>query len=270
MKTLILSLLLLSSLPALSITNGSTAKLRDYPWQVSVQNSKGEHFCGGSIISARFILTAAHCLYGKKVSDLKVLSGGEGGLGQLKKLPAPKKITIHPEYTEWKTTVKKADIALLELSSDIKMGPSTQVVKLPQKSSYDLKTPNFSISGWGQDEYEDLQVDLKFLDRLKLLPKASSSHWKSPANMAVLQESTFQEEQLNLIRTFKTNQYLAIEVVDQKSFCRGDSGGPMVELSSKTLVGVGAHLSHHQCAYARAFYYTDVWAFTGWIRSIVG
>lgn len=44
------------------IVGGTIADRKDWPFIVSV-NFRGSHFCGGSIITAEWVLSAAHCLY---------------------------------------------------------------------------------------------------------------------------------------------------------------------------------------------------------------
>ncbi|CAB1442601.1 unnamed protein product [Pleuronectes platessa] len=46
--------------PNTRIVGGTEAVNGAWPWQVSLQNN-GQHFCGGSIISPYWILSAAHC-----------------------------------------------------------------------------------------------------------------------------------------------------------------------------------------------------------------
>ena len=50
------------------IIDGTETEINEYPWMVSLQLS-GDHFCGGSIISEDWILTAAHCLEFGNIPD---------------------------------------------------------------------------------------------------------------------------------------------------------------------------------------------------------
>lgn len=42
------------------ILRGTDAQLNQFPWQVSIQDSKG-HVCGGAIINNETVVTASHC-----------------------------------------------------------------------------------------------------------------------------------------------------------------------------------------------------------------
>lgn len=49
--------------PAPPVLGGENAKEKQFPYQVSIEN-EGTHFCAGSILNERYILTAAHCMHG--------------------------------------------------------------------------------------------------------------------------------------------------------------------------------------------------------------
>lgn len=49
--------------PESKIVGGDNASPGQFPYQVSLRKNKS-HFCGGSIIDSRTILTAAHCVEG--------------------------------------------------------------------------------------------------------------------------------------------------------------------------------------------------------------
>ncbi len=59
---------------SLRIVGGSTTSLDDHPWQVWVTSSDARMICGGSILDANHVITAAHCVEG--AGPLQVGYGG--------------------------------------------------------------------------------------------------------------------------------------------------------------------------------------------------
>lgn len=60
--------------PPSGIVGGTTAAAGDFPFIVSLSKSNS-HFCGGVLLNANTVITAAHCSVGQTASAVKVRAG---------------------------------------------------------------------------------------------------------------------------------------------------------------------------------------------------
>ena len=128
--------------------------LFQWPWMVSIQKPGLGHFCGGSIISKKFILTAAHCTSRIQKSDIKVITGS-GNLGYRSNYQAERSvinIIQHPKFVDDQSYY---DIALLELDQELTFSEHIFPICLPSQPNYnpDHRMHQAStLTGWGRSE----------------------------------------------------------------------------------------------------------------------
>lgn len=131
------------------IIGGENAEEGQFPYQVSLRNIfTNSHFCGGSILSNRFILSAAHCsqqinsipyfVYAV-VGSIDIFEGGN--------VIFIDKITAHEKYS---SNDHPNDISLLRTKFEITYSEFVQPISLP-KQNIEPDTP-VVLSGWGANE----------------------------------------------------------------------------------------------------------------------
>nr|XP_009665245.1 PREDICTED: LOW QUALITY PROTEIN: serine protease 55 [Struthio camelus australis] len=125
------------------IIGGTDAQAGDFPWQVSIQ-SKGKHFCGGTIISSWWILTAAHCFVKQLPPDLTVVVGTVD-LGQKRENKKLDSLILHENFD---SESMENDIALILLDSPIQFSEQKMPICLPFISDLHVWKDCW-VAGWG-------------------------------------------------------------------------------------------------------------------------
>ncbi|XP_055323201.1 chymotrypsin-2-like [Sitodiplosis mosellana] len=209
------------------IVGGKDASEGQFPYQVSLRTTLSkQHFCGGSILSSRFILTAAHCSQDINGNPKYVYAV----LGALRRLSGGvivelDKITPHEK---WNPAKIQNDVCLLRTAEEIVFSDTIQPIALPTQDT--PQKTEVLLSGWGRTSYptpsgqSPLPDILQFTKPNTLSVDECKKRFKGHAAAANIHES--------ILCTINGKNVGA---------CHGDSGGPLVDASnpeSKTLVGI--------------------------------
>ncbi|XP_034934878.1 uncharacterized protein [Chelonus insularis] len=138
------------------------AQYAEFPWMVAVLReetvgSSGEKMnfyqCGGSLIHAQAVLTAAHCVASKTANQLKIRAGEWDT--QTKNEPYPHqdrdiaKVIVHPDFHPG---ALRNDFAILILSQPVELAENVDVVCLPEQNEL-FDNDRCFASGWGKDQF---------------------------------------------------------------------------------------------------------------------
>lgn len=133
--------------PAQAIVGGGFAAPGEGRFMVSVQDrsrtGSDAHFCGGSVVRKRWVLTAAHCVTDAKAGDLRLVVGRQNLDGTGGRALRVKRIVIHPAYASTGTH----DVALLRTGRRVGV-PRIPLVRVGNDTHERSGAP-LTVAGWG-------------------------------------------------------------------------------------------------------------------------
>jgi len=228
----------------------SNATNGQIPWQASLQTTG--HFCGGSILSATFVNTAAHC---KQSGSFTVQVGNvDNQSGQKIRT---KRFIGHPSYNG-NLIIK--DYGVIELSSSITMNSFTQPIPLVRAGSRPADGTPLMTSGFGYYEYD------------------SSGNRPNRRTSRYLKFTDINYVSVARCRAAWPGQTIddSVQCADKDgaTICSGDSGGPLVRQIGGQYQLIGAtSWAHTNCAsYGRPQGWSNLYdsTYNAWTRQQAG
>ncbi|XP_067629470.1 serine protease grass-like [Eurosta solidaginis] len=207
------------------VSHGENVDLFEFPWMaLLIYNTEEEPFkCGGSLITDRFVLTAAHCMVNVREKIIGVRLGEHNIKEEFdcvtiksRQICAPpvedidvEKTIPHPDFNN---AYKRNDVALIKLQHSVQFKKHIKPICLPiipdaAKIPKDLR---FFIAGWGGTE-NDKTADI--------------------LQKALVPFKTRDQCQQIYRRTRITENHLCAGGDGLIDSCKGDSGGPLFYLA---------------------------------------
>ncbi|XP_075394204.1 chymotrypsin-like protease CTRL-1 [Tenrec ecaudatus] len=228
------------------IVNGENAVPGSWPWQVSLQDSTGFHFCGGSLISQSWVVTAAHCNVNPS-RHLVVL--GEYDRSSNSEPLQVRSIARAITHPNWNPNTMNNDLTLLKLAS-----PAQYTARI---SPVCLAAPT-----------ETLPAGLTCV----------TTGWGRISGVGNVTPARLQQVALPLVTVSQCQQYWGSRITDAmicaggygSSSCQGDSGGPLVCQKGNTWVLIGVvSWGTSNCNVNTPAMYARVSKFSAWISQVM-
>ncbi|XP_317174.3 trypsin-5 [Anopheles gambiae] len=226
------------------IVGGFVIDISDAPYQISLQYDD-DHNCGGSILSSKWILTAAHCINDNAPSKptVRVGSSEHASGGTVIRVA---RIVPHPMHG----SKNNYDIALLELKNELTFSEKVQPIALPEQDEPIEEGTMGIVSGWGLT-----------------LSEADSNDVLRATNVPTVNQQECNKAYQSRYGGITAQMFCAGYKQGGQDTCRQDSGGPFV--AEGKLIGVISW--GHECALAGyPGVYARVASVRDWIRTISG
>lgn len=225
------------------IVGGQNAASGQFPYQISLRSTANAHFCGGSLVNNRWIVSAAHCTIGRSGANTVVVVGAlsrtTGGITH-----RVSRIVNHPSYNSQSLN---NDISVAQ--TETVMGFTATVAPIGLGSAFVGGGVSAIASGWGQTSNPGTAAATLQFVALTTLTNADCRSRLSATLAARIFDS--------VICTF---------VGAGRGTCMGDSGGPLAVGGNV----IGAVSWGIPCAVGSPDVYARISSHRSWIIGFTG
>ncbi|XP_069939742.1 trypsin [Cherax quadricarinatus] len=130
------------------VVGGNYAEFNEYPWMVTLMY-KNHFYCGGTLISDRYVLTAAHCIRGVSVHSLQVMVGDHIRSFPIETNSKEYRVVYAIYHPHFNHTTYNNDIALIKLNHKVEYKWYSRPACLPLPDS-DYVGELGVVTGWGR------------------------------------------------------------------------------------------------------------------------
>lgn len=218
------------------IVGGTTTTTTTYPFVMQITDASQSQFCGGTLVSATKVVTAAHCLVGETNGSIRVVGGRTFRNGTNGTVSPVSDIWIHPDYT---TATEGNDVAVLTLSTPMPYKTAPYVDS--SDTGVYAAGSTARVLGWGTTS-----------------SNGSSSNQLRTATVPVVADSSCTSSYgSDFIRS---DMVCAGKTSGGVDTCQGDSGGPLLiggVLAGITSWGEGCAQAGFPGVYTRLTTFSD-------------
>ena len=225
-----------------------------YPWQVAL-TYLDRQYCGGSLLSAHWVLTAAHCIVGSAITDEAVLIGAHDIETRSQGNPMSYPFSAVFINPDWIDVFRGGDIGLVFVQQhmDIEGNEFADRISMAEEGA-DFMDADCVISGWGRTEEWPVSV-------------STNPDILQEADVREVDHATCEERHGRDIG----ETVICVSGDFERGGCHGDSGGPLVCQQDGELVLVGVTAGGDtRCRLEFPSLYGRVSHHRAWIKEVSG
>jgi trypsin len=216
------------------VVGGERASIVEFPWVVYLTDATGFQFCGGTVVAATKVLTAAHCMANQRADNLRVVVGREDKNTTDGRVVTATSVWVSPNYRGDPTG--GSDFAVITLSRKV----NVPALSLAADAAPYQPNAMATVLGWGRTS-----------------ESGEASRYLMEASVPLVTDAACGKAYQEYRATAMVCAGYAQGGVDT---CQGDSGGPLVVdgvLAGITSFGEGCARPGYYGVYTRVASYAS-------------